>query len=622
MSPSPRLVLLLVFLFYLALTAVATYPLIIELPTAVIDFGDPLLNSWILAWNAHALLTDPLRLFDANIFYPHRWTLAYSELLIVPSLLGLPITLIWGNPILTHNLLLFTSYALSAFAVYLLVVSLTGDRRAGLVSGVIFAFASFRIGRLGQLQIQLGYWIPFAFYFLHRFVHRRRWRDLLLFALMAVAQTLSNGHYGYYLALAVALFFGLTALLDPASRRLVLWRRVALGGLLALAVVLPFLLPYWWVRDEVGLIRHPGELRLFSARLESYLSAPRTNLFFGDLTAHLRRPEGELFTGFVVLGLALVGLWPSRSSGQRDARDDLRRRLVVGLECLALISALAILTVLRPLAPAVLLLASLGLRALLARGQPWFFQAPTLSVGRRAQIFYVALTLFGLLLSFGPTFHSFGIWGGRLPYATLYRFLPGFSSLRVPARFAVLVMLGLAVLAGFGLARLLRSQAPLRAWLIGFCLVGLVSLEYFSAPLPFREFPREIPPVYHWLASQPDGIVIAELPAAGDSGHLQRDAVRVYYSTVHWKRMINGYSGFFPPGYWEQSQLLRTFPSRESIARLREVGVRYIILRGYSPPDLAWVLRHLPQDEFVGPPRPMGDAVLLELPPGTGKDKH
>ncbi|MBI1893888.1 MAG: hypothetical protein HYS14_07255 [Candidatus Rokubacteria bacterium] len=184
------------------------------------------------------------------------------------------------------------------------------------------------------------------------------------------------------------------------------------------------------------------------------------------------------------------------------------------------------------------------------------------------------------------------------------------------------MMLGLAVLAGFGLARLLRSQAPPRAWLIGFCLAGLVSLEYFSAPLPFREFPREIPPVYHWLASQPDGIVIAELPAAGDSGHLQRDAVRVYYSTVHWKRMINGYSGFFPPGYWEQSRLLRTFPSRESIARLREVGVRYIILRGYSPPDLAWVLRHLPQDEFVGPPRPMGDAVLLELPPGTGKDKN
>src|SRR3990172_6794846 len=64
--------------------------------------------------------------------------------------------LVSGPPILPHTLLLLTSSPLAAFAVYLLVVFLTGDRRAGLVSGVIFAFAAFRLSRLGQLQIQLG----------------------------------------------------------------------------------------------------------------------------------------------------------------------------------------------------------------------------------------------------------------------------------------------------------------------------------------------------------------------------------------------------------------------------------------------------------------------------------
>src|SRR3990172_126262 len=78
-SPSRRH-LLLAFCFYLLLTAVATYPLILKLGSGVIDFGDPLLNSWILAWNTRALTHDPLHLFHTNIFYPHRWTLAYSEL--------------------------------------------------------------------------------------------------------------------------------------------------------------------------------------------------------------------------------------------------------------------------------------------------------------------------------------------------------------------------------------------------------------------------------------------------------------------------------------------------------------------------------------------------------------
>ena len=613
-SPSRRH-LLVASCFYLLLAAVATYPLILKLPTAVIDFGDPLLNSWILAWNAHALLTDPLHLFHANIFYPHRWTLAYSELLIVPSLLGLPITLVSGNPILTHNLLLLTSYPLAAFAVYLLVVFLTGDRRAGLVSGVIFAFAAFRLSRLGQLQIQLGYWIPLAFYFLHRVVETYRWKDLLLFALMAVAQTLSNGHYGYYLALAVALFLGLTALLDPASRRLALWGRVTLVGGLALATVVPLFLPYWWARDEVGLVRHEGELRLFSARLDSYLSAPRTNFFFGDITAPFRRPEGELFTGFVALTLAVVALWPGRWPRLDETRAHPRGPLAIALELLAWTSVAALVVAFRPLVPALVLAASLGLRALLARGQPWLFQLLT-TPQRRARVFYFLLTIFGLTLSLGPTFHAFGTEGGRVPYLVLYKYLPGFSSLRVPARFAVLVMLGLAVLAGFGLSRCLGSLSPARARLVTLGLASLVFLEYLSAPLPFREFPREIPPVYRWLATQPGEFVIAELPTPGDAGHLSREAIRLYYSAFHWKRMINGYSGFFPPGYWEQSHLLRSFPSRESIDRLQTLDVRYVILRGYSPPDLAWVLARVPADRFTGPPRALGDAIILELPSG------
>ena len=62
-----------------------TWPLALHLANGVTDFGDPLLNSWILAWDAHALATSPRHLFDANIFYPESWTLAYSETLLLPG---------------------------------------------------------------------------------------------------------------------------------------------------------------------------------------------------------------------------------------------------------------------------------------------------------------------------------------------------------------------------------------------------------------------------------------------------------------------------------------------------------------------------------------------------------
>src|SRR5688572_33483330 len=67
------------------------------------DVADTVLHEWIMAWVAHQLVTDPLRLFDANIFYPERHTLAYSDHLIVQSLIGAPLTWSGFSPVLVHN---------------------------------------------------------------------------------------------------------------------------------------------------------------------------------------------------------------------------------------------------------------------------------------------------------------------------------------------------------------------------------------------------------------------------------------------------------------------------------------------------------------------------------------
>src|ERR1043165_9423502 len=63
-----------------ALAVAYTYPLAFHLGSVGrVDNGDGQFSVWNVAWVARALVRDPLHVFDANIFYPHRATLAYSE---------------------------------------------------------------------------------------------------------------------------------------------------------------------------------------------------------------------------------------------------------------------------------------------------------------------------------------------------------------------------------------------------------------------------------------------------------------------------------------------------------------------------------------------------------------
>ncbi len=100
MEQEVRRTTLAVLLVSIVLSLLLTYPLSAHLATAVEDRQDALLNVWIMAWDGHQLLADPLHLFDANIFYPYPRTLAYSELLLGSALLALPLTAASGNPVL------------------------------------------------------------------------------------------------------------------------------------------------------------------------------------------------------------------------------------------------------------------------------------------------------------------------------------------------------------------------------------------------------------------------------------------------------------------------------------------------------------------------------------------
>jgi hypothetical protein len=304
---------------FVALTAVMTYPQVLHMSEGVHDPADPLMVTWVLAWVAHQLPNAPAHIFDANIFYPERNTLAYSETLLVPGLFAAPLHWLGVAPIVVYNLVFLSGFALSGVGVALLARRLTGNAGAAIVAGIVFAFAPYRIDHYAHLQLQQTQFIPLTMWAFHRLLERGRLRDGLLLGVCAVCQMLSCMYYGIFLIPYMATVCG--AMLIAAGRMPVrrLLALVLTAAVIALAM-LPVARAYLAARQVVGE-RGLGEVAENSATWRNYLAPPEANALYGKVFNRFTDPERRLFPGFVAVALAIVGLWPrkdekrSRSGG-------------------------------------------------------------------------------------------------------------------------------------------------------------------------------------------------------------------------------------------------------------------------------------------------------------------
>jgi hypothetical protein len=155
--------LALALLAFCALTVFMTSPLFFHMHDHTVFFPvDHLLTTWILAWDYHALISHPLELFDANIFYPARNSLALSEHMMGNLPIFAPVMWLTQNPILAANSVIFASFVLAAVAMFVLVQYWTGSFAAAFIAGCIYAFTPLRFGQLGKLQLLSVQWAPLA----------------------------------------------------------------------------------------------------------------------------------------------------------------------------------------------------------------------------------------------------------------------------------------------------------------------------------------------------------------------------------------------------------------------------------------------------------------------------
>jgi hypothetical protein len=482
---------------------------------ARLDNHDAELNTWIIAWIAHALPTQPLNLFEAPLFHPEHHSLAFSEHMFVPSVMGAPLMWAGASPVLVYNLLIMIGFALSGFAMYWLMAAWTGSTSAAIVAGLAYAFNAHALTRFVHLQALHVEFFPIVLYAFDRVLTERRWRDVLLLAGAFVLQSLCSNYLLVFTTYAlIASAIVRWPELGNGKHPLAGWpvTRLAVTGVIAIIFLAPFLWPYYQVDREHGLARAADVVTQYNAGWRDYL-VTGGRLHFAWWSHTLFEGRTALFPGFTVLALAAIalvsgkGIRPSTSSGRPEPVEGRDGRIRMAL----------------------------------------------------------AIVVVGVAFSLGTSLPG---------YRALHGTLPLLSGLRNVARWGWLALAGSAILAGFGVAALERMN--FRSWRIAAAGLGLlVTVEAIRTPVGYTEY-LGIPRIYDRLAGLPDAVV-AEFPFYSGAS-VSLNGPYVLANTKYFRPLMNGYSSFHPETFEARGRTLSTFPGEQAIAVLRSAGVTHVLV--------------------------------------------
>lgn len=494
------------------------------------NLGDPSLNTWILAWQSHALVDDPMSWFDGNMFHPSGDALGYSELMLpLVPVFGV-VFLSTGKPLLAHNLVLVGLVLLALLATHALGRHLGLGQVASYFAGFAFTFNAYTFAHLGHLQLLTFGFFPLGLLALGRLHRHRRARDGIALGVASAALVTACLYYGtiWLVWLGVAgLVDAVIALRSKDLRRLVPLG-IAAGTTLVLLAPIGLLLLRFQDRVDFHQVLDPtGGLDIG----DLLAPAPGSYLYRSTADALLARPmavEHTFFPGLVVVAAAAAGVVVAGRTALPRLRAAWRS----------------------------------GPAALGPGGELWLVLACGAAVS--------------FAISLGPS-----VLGLPAPFRLLYELVPGFDSIRVPARLVVPALLVLALVAGRGIHALSGYRAgtalPFGVVAVGFAVVEL------AAPVPRVDArPPALEAAFRSaVADLPPGEVV-ELPVAGSSAGVAgvyAESARLLHSIGDWRPRFNGTSRGSPPGYLERADVLNRFPEPESIELAEDLGLDYVLLR-------------------------------------------
>jgi hypothetical protein len=598
-------------LLYLALTIVLAYPLTRHPAASVLPMAsDTDFYLWVLQWDVHALTHRPLAIFDANIYFPFRHTLAYSENLIGCAIVAAPILWTTSNPVLALNVVALLSCVLCGVGAYVLARRVGIGPLGATLAGIIFAFAPPHFFRLGQLHLTTVQWVPFCLAFTHAYLDSGRRQDLWWACLFFAVQVLTSAHGAVFAVLGVLLLLIWRVALGEPIQIAKRVRDFGVPGAVTIGLAVLIFLPYRTVQREMGLRRSLGEATYFSPNPSSFLASPtRLHTFVRSAVSAEAIPSDAsafLFPGYLPIALAAVALWrPPRMRGRTPFQW-----MAVLLELAAIVALVAavaltiaggarlrygstvILSARDPWRAWLVCAGLMALRAALLRVVPLAAASRIRACGdglrrwaaanRRSGVgFYALLLLVAGWLSLGPPY---------LLYRLVYD-LPGISFIRVPSRFTLVALLALAILAAAGFERLAaRFDGRIRR-ILAVAAAAVLVAEFFAAPLNAVPYSVDIPSVDRWLAAEAAPVAVAELPLASPADVVawaRRQSLYMLHSTAHWHRTVHGYSGLQPALHDKLYSQLLTFPNTPVLDSLSSIGVTHVVIHTDLYPRGEW----------------------------------
>jgi hypothetical protein len=523
--------------YFVLATVVLTWPLVLRMQDALVGrIGDNLLIVWLIGWAQKSLFSlHQSPYFTSLVNFPEGWRPATTETTPAMVLTGLPFSLL-GGPVLGYNMSLLLSFVSSGLIVCWWVYRMTGRLAAGLIAGTLFAFSSYRVAHFisGHLNLLGTQFLALYFMSLYETLESPA-KSRVWVAVGGVSLGLVAWTSQYYLYMTLVL----TALAVPLhgvvrGPRFVLRRSYVLQLLSIVMVSMPLLIlaeyPYFEAASAGSLpIRDVASAVRNSAGLADYLLPTTWNDFLGPFVSeHFDRSywiESSLYLGIATCTMALLAIVvPGAKVGSRATR------LHMGL--------LAASALLLSLGPALRCFSG-DLDPRLPPALGWVLDACDVSI---------------------PS-----------PGVLLYRFLPFYTSVRVPARYGVYVILFVCVLAGLGIAYLQkRLPGSMRAVAVAL-IIAIVAFDL--EPWRPRFSTLEGRDVDYWLATQPGEGAVVELPIGGQDTRLY-----AYYGLIHGKPIFGG-QNIYPYALDEEiNAALSEFPEQEDIDLLRSEGAEYLVV--------------------------------------------
>ena len=418
------------------------------------------------------------------------------------------------------GLFVLGGFAFSALAMFLLVRKLTGNAWVALIAGWAFGFYPFIVAN-GEHPLHMHGW-PLVL-LAWRMLELREVPTVRNGLLAGAATVIAMAWTPYYILLGgvayvavAATTLGLAALRGSARRHLV--PQVAAG-----AVVLGFLV----VVRALAVVDADAAATATSSNLEDLFLLSARPLMF------LLPPEGQ----------PVAGGWGGDQIASRGW-GGAEKQLYVGWTVVLLAAA----------------------------GAAFAVAGRTSARLRGLSVVAIAVVLLGAAFA-GPP--QVGIAGQLVPLPPyfVHEIVP---SWRLYSRFVIVVMLGLVLLAAFGLARL--SQIPRWGPVVLALAAVLVPLDLWAR---HDDRVRRVtePSIYATLRAQQDDKAVAEYPISPT--YAAEDYDDLYRARFHDRPLLNGW----PPRSDEESRALDLVPLEDpnTAGQLSLRGVGYVVLRNRRP---------------------------------------